>query len=491
MSEKTKRQYFGTDGVRGTVGQLPLVPEFVTRLGYAAGRVLSQADSSPTFVIGRDTRESGEMLQSALTTGLLASGAIVMNLGVLPTPGVAFLVRRLKATAGVVISASHNPVNENGIKIFNQTGLKLDEAEELAIESLLDLPMDISGANKAHFGRCVEAAGLCEQYVDCLVDEHQDFSLDGLKLALDCANGAASWIAPQVFSRLGAEIVVINASPTGTNINVDAGSEHVRRWPGDLVSVMKNFGAKLGMVFDGDADRVIFVDESGNLVDGDHMLAILADYFNAQNRLLGGTVVSTTMRNGALVNYFEERGIEFIETAVGDKYVMGELTRLQSQAHSSGQIGLGGEQSGHIILMDGDHATGDGIRSAIFLLRAFLASGKQTLAELAESIHKYPQMIASAVVAEKIDLDMVETVQALKSAMRIRLPGLTRLNLRYSGTEPKVRLMLEADNRHTVDELAAQAFALCEAVQAASGTPAGSFLEVLDVTHGGLVPHPL
>ena len=487
MSMNEKRQYFGTDGVRGTVGKPPLVPDFVTKLGYAAGVVLSRRTSHPTFVIGRDTRKSGEMLQSALTRGLLASGATVINLGVITTPGVAFMVRRVSAEAGVVISASHNPIAENGIKFFDANALKLSEAIEVEIESLINQPIDLHQAPSDQIGRLIDGSDMRELYVDNLVDEHHDSSLKGLKLVLDCANGAASWYAPQVFSRLGADVVVIHASPTGLNINEHAGSEHVRRQPEDLKALIKGFNANFGVVFDGDADRVIFLDEDGHLVDGDHMLAILADYFSENNRLLGNTVVSTTMRNGALVNYFADREIDFIETPVGDKYVMAEIRKLWSNGSHQNQIGLGGEQSGHIILMDENHATGDGLRSAIYIMRAFLAGGKETLAALAESINKYPQVIASAVVAEKIPLDQLQVVTAMKAALHNSLPGLTRLNLRYSGTEPKVRLMLEADNRHTEEELAQQAFALCEAVQDATGTPPGSFLEVLNVTKGGLV----
>lgn len=482
-----KRQYFGTDGMRGHVGQHPLVPEFVTRLGYAAGMVLSRKASHPSFVIGRDTRQSGEMLQSALTTGLLASGATVVDLGVITTPGVAFMVRKLNAEAGIVISASHNPVNENGIKFFNEHALKLSEDVELEIEALLDAPIDLSNAQAHQFGRRIAGADMRELYADHLVDEHQGLSLRGLKLVLDCANGAASWYAPEVFSRLGAEVVAIHASPTGININEKSGSEHVRQQPGDLSSLIHRYGANFGVVFDGDADRVIFVDEAGHLVDGDHMLAILGDYLNASGRLLGDTVVSSIMRNGALVNYFADRLINFVETPVGDKYIMTELQELMSTVSQRDLIGLGGEQSGHIILMDEEHTTGDGLRSAIYLIRAYLASGRDTLAELAESIHKFPQVIASANVAEKIELDSLDEVVAMRDAIKDALPGLTRLNLRYSGTEPKVRLMLEADTRHTEAELAGKAFALCEAIQAATNTPPGSPLEVLNVTQGGLM----
>ncbi len=490
MATNKKRKYFGTDGVRGYVGQPPMVPEFVSRLGFAAGLVLSKTKVGPSFVIGRDTRQSGEMLQSALTTGLLAAGATVMDLGVMTTPGVAFMVRKLGADAGVVISASHNPVGENGIKFFNQDALKLKLETELAIEALLDTDMDLTGSHNDTFGRLVDVSALRELYVTDLVDEHPDLDLSDIKLVLDCANGAASWFAPQVFSRLGADVVVVHASPTGTNINQQAGSEHVRRNPEELSALIQEFDADFGLVFDGDADRVIFVDEVGNLVDGDHMLAILADNLQAQGRLLADTVVSTTMRNGALVKYFSDREIEFIETPVGDKYIMAELLELIQADYPPGQFGLGGEQSGHIILMDEGHATGDGLRSALYMIKAYLASEQDSLAAMAESIHKYPQVIASAFVAEKMDLDQLELVKEARQEIEEGLPGLTRLNLRYSGTEPKVRLMLEADNRHSESELAEKAFALCEAVQEATGTPLGSFLEVLNVTSGGLVEKP-
>jgi len=487
ISNKKKRKYFGTDGLRGHVGQHPLTPDFVTRLGYSAGVVLSRRASHPTFVIGRDTRQSGEMLQSALTTGLIASGATVVDLGVITTPGVAFMVKKMGAEAGVVISASHNPVGENGIKFFDADAFKLSREIELEIEMLVDAPIELEGVGETQFGRRIDGRDMRELYVDNLVDEHPVDLLRGIKLVLDCANGAASWYAPEVFSRLGADLVVIHASPTGTNINENAGSEHVRRQPQDLSGLIQKYDANFGVVFDGDADRVIFVDEAGNLVDGDHMLAIMAAYFMSQGRLLANTVISTTMRNGALINYFKERALHFVETPVGDKHIMAELRELMCTDHKRDQIGLGGEQSGHIILMDEKHGTGDGIRSAIYLIRAFLASGRERLADLAESINKYPQVIASAVVAHKTDLDKLESVKILQDAIKDHLPGLVRMNLRYSGTEPKVRLMLEADNRHSEEALAGKAFELCEAVQKATGTPAGAFLEVLNVTRGGLV----
>jgi phosphoglucosamine mutase len=413
-----------------------------------------------------------------------------MDLGVMTTPGVAFMVKKLGADAGVVISASHNPVDENGIKFFNQDALKLELATELEIEALLTSSIDLKDLHADQFGRQVDARPLRELYVSSLVDEHHSLDLKGMRLVLDCANGAASWYAPEVFSRLGADVVVIHASPTGTNINEKAGSEHVRRHPQELSDLIRKYDASFGVVFDGDADRVIFVDEAGNLVDGDHMLAILADYLKSQGKLLANTVVSTTMRNGALVKFFTDREIHFTETPVGDKYIMEELLKLIRADHDLHQLGLGGEQSGHIILMDQHHATGDGLRSAIYMIKAYLANQNDSLAAMTESIHKYPQVIASAYVSEKIDLEQLEPVGKVQKEIKKGLPGLTRLNLRYSGTEPKVRLMLEADNRHSESELAQKAFALCEAVQEATGTPPGSFLEVLNVTSGGLVEKP-
>ncbi len=486
-----KTRYFGTDGIRGKVGNHPLVPDFVLRLGYASGKVLGNATKAhPTFLVGRDTRQSGQMLQSALTAGMLASGATVIDLGVITTPGVAFMARKLNADAGVVISASHNPVDENGIKFFNPGGMKLNEDVELGMETLIDGEMVLSQMHSADFGRSIDGTDMRELYVDDLVDEQNGLKLDQLSLVLDCANGAASWYAPEVFSRLGATIVAINASPTGTNINNMAGSEHVRSHPGNLAALIRQYGANFGIVFDGDADRVIFVDENGDLVDGDHMLAILADYLHKHDKLLGDTIVSTTMANGALINYFDKRNMRFIETPVGDKYVMEELVRLQALGENQEQFGLGGEQSGHIILMDELHRTGDGIRTALYVIKAFLESNQASLAALSASIQKYPQLVASCNVANKPELETMEGLTTLLASIREELPGIVRMNARYSGTEPKFRLMLEADNRHNIQELASRAWAVCEFIQSASQTPKGATVEVLNVTSGGLLAKP-
>ncbi|MGE5140855.1 MAG: phosphoglucosamine mutase, partial [Rudaea sp.] len=271
-------RFFGTDGIRAEFGTFPLVPDFVLKLGLAAGDVLRQGrPGGEIVVVGRDTRRSGSILQSALTSGLLATGVSVLDVGVITTPGVAYLVRRLGAVAGVVISASHNPVKENGIKFFGADGFKLPESVELDIERRLDA--DYRRAYSHESGRSIDGHGMHEFYIEDLVSEHPDLRLDGLKLVMDCANGAASYLAPECFSRLGAAVTVINASPTGLNINDHAGSEFVRRQPEMLARLAQQYGANFGLAFDGDADRVIFVDEHGEIVDGDHMIAILADYF--------------------------------------------------------------------------------------------------------------------------------------------------------------------------------------------------------------------
>ena len=413
----------------------------------------------------------------------------MIDLGVMTTPGVAFMVKKLNVDAGVVISASHNPVDENGIKFFNNEGMKLQEDVELAIEALIEAEIDLSAKQAGDFGRKVDGSDMREFYVEDLVTEQLDLRLDDLTLVLDCANGAASWYAPEIFSRLGARIVAINASPTGRNINNKAGSEHVRSHPEELAVLIDQYDANFGVVFDGDADRVIFVDEKGDLVDGDHMLAIIAKFLKKKNMLSGNTVVSTDMANGALHGYFEKHNINFIETPVGDKYVMEELVKLQQKETEKFKFGLGGEQSGHIIVMDKEHKTGDGIRSALFIMHAYLEEDIGSLAAMAESINKYPQLVASARVNNKPDLEGIAPLKAAVLSIITELPGLTRKSLRYSGTEPKFRVMLEADNRHTEQELAEKAWQICRIVQKESGTKENAEIEILNVTRGGLM-HP-
>lgn len=480
---------FGTDGIRGKVGAFPLTPDFVLRLGLAAGTALLRSTLRPTVVIGRDTRHSGQMLQNSLTAGLLASGATVIDAGVITTPGVAYLARKLGADAGVVISASHNPVDENGIKFFSGQGFKLPEIIEAAIEKLaLELAQPESYLARP-FGRCIDGNSLREFYVEDLVREHPNLQLDRLTVVMDCANGAASWPAPECFARLGASVVAIHASPTGLNINEKAGSEYVRRHPQTLGNLIQQYGADFAVSFDGDADRVIFVDQAGGVVDGDHILCILARYLDQRRQLLNRTVVTTTMRNSGLLKFAEAAGLKHIETRVGDKYVVEQLLTLAAQNRDSTAFGLGGEQSGHIILLDDQHATGDGIRTALYIVRALIESQAESLAELAGCLQKTPQVIASASVSSKPPLDGIEELTVLKNKANRSLPGLERIDLRYSGTEPLFRAMLEADDRHSEAELAHVAWAICRVVQNASETSNGS-VEILNCSRGGMLLPP-
>ncbi len=389
-------QLFGTDGIRGVVGEWPLDPEAFLKLGQAAGQVL-KTNQNTSVIIGRDTRQSGIVLQSALTAGLLSSGVSVIDVGVIPTSAISWLVHRLNAEAGVVISASHNPVRQNGIKFFNKTGQKLPESIEEQIETLL-LDETFKLPARDDFGRVVDGSSFREIYAQDLLQEHPVGFLKDLVIVVDCANGAASWIGPDIFQRAGARVVAINASPSGSNINLNAGSEHVRRSPEKLTEIIHQHQANFGLAFDGDADRVVFVDEEGTLIDGDHILGFLARYLHQHGDLLADSVVATNMRNNGLKHFVESAGLALYETPVGDKYVSDKLLQLWAENSQPGKIGLGGEQAGHIILLDRDHVTGDGIRAALFVLHAYLESGSRTLAEFACGVGKTPQIIASAYV---------------------------------------------------------------------------------------------
>ena len=479
---------FGTDGVRGTVGEWPLVPEFALTLGKAAGAVLAADSGQPTVIVGRDTRQSGPMLQSALVAGLLASGADVLELGVITTPGVSWLTHKLGASAGVVISASHNPVEQNGIKFFGPEGLKLPQTIEEEIERLADPRPEDTIPNvmrpSAKPGRIMDGRGMHELYLEGLLAEHHDLRLDRLTLVVDCANGAASEYAPELFARAGADVVAIHASPTGLNINVNAGSENVRQRPGRMKDLIRSYHANFGLAFDGDADRVIFVDQNGGVVDGDHMLGMLARYLDSNSRLLARSVVTTTMRNAGLKKFVEAAGLTMHETPVGDKYVTEKLIELRRDP-PPGALGLGGEQSGHVILLDDDHATGDGMRTALFVMRAFLESGATSLAEFAAGIGKTPQVIASADVGRGPRLDKFVLADLEKETLAAN-SGLTRINLRYSGTEPKFRAMLESDGQQSEEALADIALKICRRVQAIAGMDRGE-IEIQDCSQGGLL----
>ena len=479
-------QLFGTDGIRGVVGEGPLVPEFFLKLGQAAGKVL-KTQPNASVVIGRDTRQSGIMLQSALTAGLLSCGINVIDLGVIPTSAVSWLTPRLSAETGVVISASHNPVRENGIKFFNKNGQKLPEALEEEIEKLL-FDENFKPIPAESLGRVVDGCSFHEIYTQDLLKEHPAGFLKDLVVVVDCANGAASHVAPDIFQRAGARVIAINASPTGFNINVNAGSEYVRRCPERLSQVIQQVHANFGLAFDGDADRVVLVDEEGTLIDGDHILGFLSRYLNQHNALLGGTVVTTNMRNNGLKHYVEAAGLELFETPVGDKYVSDKLMQLWNANPAAGKIGLGGEQAGHIILLDQEHITGDGIRAGLFVLHAYLESHNPTLAAFATGVGKTPQIIASAYVgnATRFDKQQLETMQTQLSTKN---PWLLRVNMRYSGTEPLFRVMLESDHTHTEADLAQLATEISEQAQRLAGRP-GAEIDILNCTRGGLLAVP-
>ncbi|MEW6561659.1 MAG: phosphoglucosamine mutase [Pseudomonadota bacterium] len=430
------RKYFGTDGVRGKVGEFPITPDFVMRLGYAAGKVLAAADwhlgqgEHPGVLIGKDTRISGYLLESALEAGLIAAGVDVYLAGPVPTPAVAYLTRALRLQAGIVISASHNPFEDNGIKFFSASGAKLPDEMELAIEAGLEQPIEtMPSAQLGKAKRIDDAAG---RYIEfCKSSFPHDMDLRGMKLVVDCAHGAAYHIARHVFHELGADVIAIGAEPNGMNINDGYGATA----PGNLRVAVQQQRADLGIALDGDGDRLVMVDAEGNLYDGDQLLHIIAKHRQAQGNLKGG-VVGTLMTNLAFEHALQRMGVPFIRAKVGDRYVMEQLQQQGWQ--------LGGENSGHIICLD-RHSTGDGIISALQVLHALRASG-QSLAEAASDLMLYPQVLVNVRVAEKRDFASIPAVRDAVAEAEKALDGRGRVLLRPSGTEPLLRVMVEGED---------------------------------------------
>ncbi len=424
-------EFFGTDGIRGVAGQYPLNEPTIERIGFSLARELTvRLKRAPQIIIGRDTRESGEWIERALTRGIHAAQASARSAGIIPTPGVAYLTRSLNADAGAVISASHNPYEDNGIKLFSPTGQKLDDAAEQAIER--DLKSDTSTSPLITDVIVETEASLKESYLAFLRDEiGAGLNLRNLKIVVDCANGAASEIAPSLFSGLGAELTVINAAPDGRNINLDCGSLH----PGKLRQVVIEESAGLGLAFDGDADRLLLVDELGNLVDGDQMLFIMADYLDSRSRLAGNRVVATVMSNLGLELALAERGITLTRTSVGDKYVLDELLK--------GGGSIGGEQSGHIIFPEISLA-GDGMITALEVLRV-VTERDSRLGELASGFTRYPQVTINVRVSRKPPLDGVPPIKEAITTLEKEMAGKGRLLVRYSGTENLARVMVEGE----------------------------------------------
>lgn len=428
-------KYFGTDGVRG-VANTELTPELAFKLGRFGGYVLTKETEKPKILIGRDTRISGQMLESALVAGLLSIGAEVMRLGVISTPGVAYLTKAMSADAGVMISASHNPVEDNGIKFFGSDGFKLLDAQENEIEALLDkedamedaLPRPTAG-NIGTVSDYFEGGQKYLRYLKQTVDT--DFT--GIHIAIDCANGAASPLANLLFADLEADhISCIGTSPNGTNINDGVGSTH----PEPLMELVKEKGADIGLAFDGDADRLIAVDENGEIVDGDQIMYICAKYMNAKGTLNYKTLVTTVMSNIGLYKSLEREGIETKKTAVGDRYVMEEMR--------NGGYNLGGEQSGHLIFLDYS-TTGDGLLSGLQLVQILKTSGRK-LSELAAEVPKYPQRLVNVRVKDKKSLAGNQVIADKIHAVEEEMRGEGRILVRPSGTEPLVRVMAEAPN---------------------------------------------
>lgn len=422
------RKYFGTDGIRGTVGQAPITPDFVLRLAHAVGRVLKRGEARPTVLIGKDTRISGYMLEAALESGFNSAGVDVVLLGPVPTPAVAYLTRAQRASLGVVISASHNPFADNGIKFFSAQGNKLPDEWEQAVEAALDeAPVWVDSANLGKSRRLDDAAG---RYIEfCKSTCSHNFSLKGLKIVVDGANGAAYHIAPDVFHELGAEVIKIGCSPDGLNINKGVGATH----PEALVAAVKEHGAHYGIALDGDADRLQMVDATGRLFNGDELLYLIATDRIARDIDVPG-VVGTLMTNMAVEVAFKQKGVKFVRAKVGDRYVLEELER-------HGWV-LGGEGSGHLLVLD-RHTTGDGLVSALQVLHACVDSGK-TMAQLLADVTLFPQTLINVRLQPGQDWKANTLLPAETKAVEAELGDTGRVLIRASGTEPLLRVMVEA-----------------------------------------------
>lgn len=432
-----ERKYFGTDGIRGKVGEFPITPEFILKLGWAFGRVLAK-EGLTKVLIGKDTRISGYMFEAALESGLVAAGTDAYLVGPMPTPAIAYLTRTLRASGGIVISASHNPFYDNGIKFFSSSGSKLPDALEIEIEAALEKPMEV--VDTTHLGkasRLVDAPGRYIEYCKSILPPQ--ITLDGLKLVVDCANGATCRVAPPIFRELGAKVIELFTTPDGFNINDECGSTHMRRIQQEVLV----HNADLGIAFDGDGDRVLMVDHQGEIVDGDEMIYIIAKTMLSEKRLRGG-VVGTLMSNMGLEIGLRELGLKFVRSAVGDRYV---LELLQKQGWM-----LGGEPSGHIICRDVG-TTGDGIIAALRVLSALALQGKN-LDDVKKGFVKYPQTMIN--VARKNGTNPLEQKE-VKKAIHLtesKLNGKGRLLVRLSGTEPLIRIMIEGEDSLVIRDLA-------------------------------------
>jgi phosphoglucosamine mutase len=434
------KKLFGTDGMRGEAGVFPLDEKTIETVGRSLTRQFREKlNCSPRFVTGRDTRESGAWIEKAFCRGVNAEGGLFESAAVITTPGVAFLTRSFGFDAGIVISASHNPYQDNGIKIFSPTGKKIDETAEREIEK------DVYGGEwKMVSGECAvdssKSSDFQAAYLDYLAEEFKNLSLENFKMVVDCANGAAYDLAPRLFEKFGAEVIAINNQPDGRNINENSGSLHLENLQAKVIET----GADFGVAFDGDADRALFVDEKGNLVDGDATLWAMANHLKAHHKLAGDTVVATVMSNLGLEVALQSKNIRLLRTAVGDKYVLDELLKTNSS--------IGGEQSGHIIFPSRS-LVGDGMLTTLFLLET-IRENENTLSEITSGFVRFPQILVNVKVKEKRPFEDVAEISNAAKAIENELGSKGRLLLRYSGTENLARVMIEGENQSKIESQA-------------------------------------
>jgi phosphoglucosamine mutase len=431
---------FGTDGVRGKAGIFPLDHETVARLGAALVRAMPSAERPLRFLMGRDTRESGEWIERELSRGVHSAGAEITSAGVIPTPAVAYVTRAMGYDAGLVISASHNPFEDNGIKVFSGRGEKFTESLECEVEAIIaDQSWQVTGTADAPVDRTDVIDAYIAHALLALPDPRR---LGRLKIAIDTANGATTTVAPRLFKELGFDVHVLSASPDGRNINLDCGSTH----PEQLAQAVRTYGCRIGVAFDGDGDRAIFVDDTGKIVDGDAVLLMCARQMKATGRLKGNALVATVMSNIGLEMAMRESGIDLVRTGVGDKYVMEEMLKRD--------LSIGGEQSGHIIFSE--HLfTGDGIVTALSVLRVMAETGRE-LADLASELVTYPQVLVNVRVRQKKELRSVPAIAESMDRIERQLDGAGRLLVRYSGTEPLLRVMIEGKDQDEIQAWATE-----------------------------------
>lgn len=454
VNTPSSRRYFGTDGIRGQANKFPMTAEVALRVGLAAGRAFSTADDRRHLVvIGKDTRLSGYMVEPALVAGFVSAGMDVRTFGPLPTPAVAMMTRSMRADLGVMITASHNPAIDNGIKLFGPDGYKLSDEREAEIAALMDQGLEEELAPPAQLGRVVRIEDAQARYVEIAKATFpRSLSLSGLRIVVDCANGAAYKVAPTALYELGAEVIPLGADPNGLNINDGCGSTH----PELMVSAVREYRADIGIALDGDADRLALCDEHGQLVDGDQILAVIAADWHSQGRLTGGGVVGTVMTNLGLERMLSGMGLTLHRTPVGDRYVMARMREHR--------VNLGGEQSGHVVMSDLS-TTGDGLIAALQVLSVLVRSGKR-MSELARQFEPAPQKLVNVRFAAGSDpLGNAKVKDAIKDA-EARLNGTGRLVVRPSGTEPLIRIMAEGDDDRLVAKVAN---AIAQAVKQASG----------------------